>query len=150
TPFRNGLIAVGINFSLNLVCTFTLVPELKAAGLAAAAVLAEAFNGLTLGWQLRKRLGSFGGRNAWRSASRSLTAAAAMGVAVWFGHAALTDALLKAGWYGKWLQFGALVPTLALGIALYLLLARLLRCPELGQIHDALAARRNKKKPATV
>jgi len=145
TPFRNGLMAVGINFSLNLVCTFTLVPELKAASLAAAAVIAEAFNGLTLGWQLRKRIGSFGGRGVWKSALRSLAAAAAMGTAVWFGHEILTDALTKAGLHGKLLQFGALVPVLALGIGCYLLLAWLLRCPELGQVRDALAARRQRK-----
>jgi putative peptidoglycan lipid II flippase len=150
TPFRNGLIAVGINFSLNLVCTFTLVPELKAASLAAAAVLAEAFNGLTLGWQLRRRIGSFGGRAVWQGALRALAAAIAMGVAVGFGHAALTDALLKAGLHGKWLQFGALIPTLAFGIALYLLLTWLLRCPELGHVRDALAARHNKNKPADI
>ena len=148
TPFRNGLIAVAINFSLNLVCTLALAPELKAASLAAAAVLAEAFNGLTLGWLLRRRLGSFGGRAVWRSALRSLAAAVAMAIAIWFGHAALTDALLKAGWHGKGLQFGALLPTLALGIALYLLLAWLLRCPELGHVRDAFAARlAAKKKP---
>ena len=148
TPFRNGLFSVGINFSLNLVCTLTLAPELKAASLAAAMVLAEAFNGLTLGWLLRRRLGSFGGRAVWQSALRSLAAAATMGLAIGYGHAALTGALLRAGWQGKWLQFGALIPVLALGIASYLLLAWLLRCPELGQVREALAARRAaKQKP---
>ncbi|TAN39178.1 MAG: murein biosynthesis integral membrane protein MurJ [Verrucomicrobia bacterium] len=145
TPFRNGLMAVGINFSLNLVCTLALVPELKAASLAAAAVLAEAFNGLTLGWQLRRRVGSFGGRGVLISATRSLAAAVAMGVAVWFGHSALTHALTAAGLHGKWLQFAALIPTLALGIAFYLFCAWLLRCPELGHVRDALVARRQRR-----
>ena len=144
TPFRNGLFAVGINFSLNLVSTFTLVPEMKAASLAAAAVLAEAFNGLTLGWLLRRRIGSFGGRKVWQSALRSLAAAVVMGAAVWFAHAGLTHALTGAGLHGKLLQIGSLVPTLALGIGCYLLMALLLRCPELGQVRDALAARRQR------
>ena len=144
TPFRNGLIAVGINFSLNLACTFALVPELKAASLAAAAVLAEAFNGLTLGWQLRRRIGSFGGRAIWKSALRSLAAAAVMGVALGCAHPALTRALVTAGLQGKWLQFGALIPSLALGLGLYAAAAWLLRCPELLQVREALAARRQR------
>ncbi len=145
TPFRNGLIAVGLNFSLNLICTLTLAPEWKAMSLAAAAVLAEAFNGLTLGWQLRRRLGPYGGRAIWQGALRSLAAAAAMGAAVWLGHPALTTVLARAGLHGKLLQFGALIPVLALGIALYLLLAWCLRCPELGHVRDALATRRRRQ-----
>lgn len=145
TPFRNGLFSVGINFTLNVIFTLTLPNELKAASLAAAAVFAEAFNGLTLGWQLRKRIGSFGGRAVWQGALRSLTAALAMGVAVWFAHLGLTRALAAAGLHGKLLQIGALLPVLALGIASYLLLTWLLRCPELGHVRDALAARRQRK-----
>jgi putative peptidoglycan lipid II flippase len=144
TPFRNGLFSVGINFSLNVVFTLTLAADWKAASLAFAAVLAEGLNGLTLGWQLRRRVGSFGGRAVLVSALRALAAAVAMGVAVWFGHTALTHALTAAGWHGKLLQFGALLPTLALGIACYLLVAWLLRCPELGHVRAALAARRQR------
>ena len=144
TPFRNGLMAVGINFTLNLICTLALVPELKAASLAAAAVLAEAFNGLALGWQLRQRIGSFGGRAVWKSALRSLTAAAVMGLGVWLIHAGLTHALSTTCLHGKWLQFGALVPTLALGLGIYGVATWLLRCPELSQVREAIAARRQR------
>jgi putative peptidoglycan lipid II flippase len=150
TPFRNSLIAVGLNFSLNLLATLLLVPDLKAMSLAAAAVLAEAFNGLMLGRKLRSRLGSFGGRSIVQSASRALLAAGAMGAVVWAGHAGLTHALAAAGLGGKLLQLGALLPTLALGLAAYLLFAWLLRCPELGHVRDALAARRRQTPgPAT-
>ena len=142
TPFRNGLCSVGINFALNLLFTLTLAPELKAASLAFAAVVAEAFNGLTLGWQLSRRLGSFGGRAIWQSALRALAAAAAMGAVVWCAHAALTRAVTAAGLHGKLLQIGALVPTLALGVGAYLLAAWLLRCPEIGDVRAAFAARR--------
>jgi len=147
TPFRNGLISVGINFTLNLLCTLLLAPDQKAASLAAAAVLAEAFNGLALGWLLRRRLGSFGGRAVWRGARRALVAAAAMGAAAWGAHAALARALAAAGWHGKLLQLGALAPTLVLGVGVYLLAAALLRCPEIGDVRAALAARRRRGRP---
>ena len=107
-------------------------------------MLAEAFNGLTLGWQLRRRIGSFGGRAIWKSALRSLAAAAVMGVALGCAHPALTRALVTAGLQGKWLQFGALIPSLALGLGLYAAAAWLLRCPELLQVREALAARRQR------
>ena len=142
TPFHNGLKAVGINFSLNIVCTFALASELKAESLAAAAVLAEAFNGLTLGWQLRRHIGSFGGRAVFKSALRSLTAAAVMGLVISLAYPRLAYHLATLLAPGKMLQFAVLLPSLALGFGVYLLAAIVLRCPEIRDVRAALAARR--------
>jgi len=66
-------------------------------------------------------------------------------LAVWLAHAALTRAAAAAGLHGKLLQIGALAPTIALGLGVYLLAAWLLRCPELQDVRQALAARRPRK-----
>ena len=148
TPYLNGLRSVGINFTLNVIFTLVLPPEFKAASLALAAVAAEAFNGLTLGRQLSRRLGSFDGTSIRRSAGRSLAAAAVMGLCVAGAHPWLLRGLGVLHLQGKALQFAALVPDLAFGVGVYLLAARLLQCPEQGDIRQALAARRQRKSAA--
>ncbi|MCX6998553.1 MAG: murein biosynthesis integral membrane protein MurJ [Kiritimatiellaeota bacterium] len=142
TPYRNGLYSVGINFTLNVIFTLTLPHDLKAASLALAAVVAEAFNGLTLGGQLGRRIGSPDWSGILRSAGRSLVAAALMGLSVAVAHPLLTHRLAALHVHGKTLQFAALLPCLAFGVGVYLLAAWLLRCPEIQDVRQALAVRR--------
>ena len=148
TPYRNGLHSVSINFTLNVIFTLLLPRDLKAASLAFAAVVAEAFNGLTLGWQLSRRIGSPGWSDILRSAGRSLVAAALMGLGVAVAHPLLVRGLAALRVSGKALQFAALLPCLVLGVGMYLLAAGLLRCPEIQDVRQALAARRQRKSTA--
>lgn len=50
TPFRLGLLAVTINFSLNVLFVLTWPEDIRHAGLAFATVISEGVNGLMLGF----------------------------------------------------------------------------------------------------
>jgi len=146
TPVKIGVCSVILNFTLNIIFILTLPEYWKHAGLAFSTVIAEGFNGLLLGWLLRRRLGPFGLRGILGGLFRALAAAAVMGVVAFFAERALTDWLFLqvhlsstcAQWIG--------VPTaIALGMAVYFAIAWGFRFPELGFVLDALRARKQKK-----
>lgn len=95
TPYRSGLVSVGLNFGLNILLTLTIARDHKAASLAIAAVLSETFNGLTLSRALHKKLGNPGWKQIIGSAARSLACALAMAAATWAAHRGLTTLLEK-------------------------------------------------------
>lgn len=141
TPYRNGLVSVGINFSLNLMFTLTLPAEWKAISLAGAAVVSEGFNGVTLGWRLTRRIGSPGWLSVLAGAGRSLVAAIVMGVSVAFVH----------GWIFQWLenhlakklvQFISVGGAIAVGMIVYLLVSVLLCRREAAQVFRAVLRRK--------
>lgn len=95
TPYRTGLVSVGLNFGLNILLTLTIARDHKAASLAIAAVLSETFNGFALTRALHLKLGNPGWKQILTSATRSLACATAMAAAAYYAHQALTHLLEK-------------------------------------------------------
>lgn len=141
TPYRNGLFSVGINFSLNLAFTLTLPAEWKALSLAGAAVVSEAFNGLTLGWRLSRRIGSPGWLSVLAGAGRALIAAVIMGIAVSFAHGWIFQAL-ENHLAGKIAQFVSVGAAIAVGMIVYLFASILLCRREAAQVFKAVFHRK--------
>ena len=144
TPVKIGLCAVTLNVMLNVVFAMTLPLYWRHAGMAFATVIAEGFNGLTLAFFLRRRLGSFGLRGILGGLARALGAASAMAAVAWLAERKLTT------WFYIYLphkaaQIAGVPSAILLGIAVYFLLARVFRFPELGFVFEALSARKQKK-----
>lgn len=144
TPVKIALVAVTLNFTLNVLFILTWPLYTKHAGLALATVISEGFNGLTLGFLLHRRLGSPGWRQILTSAAKSLAAAAVMGLGAAAIHAMLFRAGEALGLMAKLNQIQAVFLSIAGALAIYLLVARLLRCGELNDVLDALRRRRSR------
>ena len=147
TPVKIGLCAVTLNFTLNVACALTLSEYWRHAGMAFSTVVAEGFNGLTLAWFLRRRLGPFGLRGILGGLGRALGAAACMAAVAWFAEREITTALYV-GLPHKAAQIVGVPAAIALGVAAYFGLARVFRFPELGFVFEALRARKQKKAAA--
>ena len=142
TPFRLGLLAVAINFSLNVLFVLTWPEDIRHAGLAFATVISEGVNGLMLGFLLHRRLGSPGWAGIFRGTARALFASAVMAVILLLAYPALERTLHQAGAPAKLVQMGSVLVAIALGILAYFASAALLRAPELGFVREALQRRR--------
>jgi putative peptidoglycan lipid II flippase len=144
TPFRIGVISVILNFIMNLTVTLTWPRELKAAGLALATVISEGFNGITLGYLLTRRIGSPGWAEIFRSVGRVVIAALIMGLCAAACQAALSHVCAAAGLAPKLNQVVSVLLSIAIGMIVYVLVALVLRCPEIGFVREALGQpRRN-------
>ena len=144
TPVKVGLACVALNLVLNVVFIFTLPTYVKHAGLAAATVIAEAFNGFMLGWLVHRRLGSPGWAHMFRCAGKALLAAVIMGVfiMVTLPHVqALVATLLPVT---KLVQIVSVLVVIAGAMVVYGAMAFLLRCPECGEAMDAIRRKRTK------
>ena len=141
TPFLVGLLSVTLNLTLNIIFTMTWPRELKAASLALAMVISEGVNGLVLGYFLHRRLGSPGWRHILFSASRAVLAAVIMGFCAAASCAALAHGGAAAGWAPKLVQIVSVFGGIGLGMLVYLACTALLRCPELGEVLQALRRR---------
>ena len=144
TPVKIGLCAVTLNFTLNVLFALTLPMYWRHAGMAFSTVIAEGFNGLLLALFLRRKLGPFGIRGILAGLARALGAAAAMAAVACYAERALTT------WLYVYLPHKAAqlvgVPTaIALGMAVYFVIARVCRFPELGFVIDAIRAKKQKK-----
>ncbi len=148
TPVKIGLCGVVLNLTLNIFFALTLPEYWKHAGLAFSTVIAESFNGLTLAFFLRRRLGPFGIRGILGGLVRALAAAVAMAAA----------AFLAERYFTTWLyvylphkaaQLIGVPAAVALGIGVYFGLARLFRFPELGFVSDALRSRKQRNDSPT-
>jgi putative peptidoglycan lipid II flippase len=147
TPVKIGLCGVTINFTLNILFALTLPEYWRHAGLAFSTVIAEGFNGLTLAFFLRRRLGPFGIRGILAGLGRALGAAMAMAAVAFYAERFLM----------KWLyvyfpphlhtaaQLIGVPAAIALGMAVYVGLARAFRFPELDFVLDSLRAKKQKK-----
>lgn len=168
TPYRIGLVSVGLNFGLNVLFTMVFPRDLKAASLAAAAVVSEAFNGITLGYGLHKTIGSPGWKTILQSAARSFACAAVMAVIVWLTHRGIVSLMTKTGFiYGVQNVIAATSPNfiqrhavaisrklaellsvfgaIGLGAIAYFAIALVTRSPELESVKEALRRRRERK-----
>jgi putative peptidoglycan lipid II flippase len=139
-----GLCGMTLNFTLNVFFALTLPEYWKHAGLAFSTVIAEGFNGLTLAFFLRRRLGPFGIRGILGGLARALVAAGAMAAVAWWTERALTT-WLYAYLPHKAAQLVGVPAAIALGMAVYFGIARAFRFPELGFVIEALRAKKQRK-----
>lgn len=141
TPVRVGTIAVGLNLLLNITFILTWPQPVKHAGLAFATVLSSAFNMSCLALILQRRIGGIEWKAVGVTALRSLVSAVLMAAAVLYVHGLLTnvglppEALAKAG---KVSQVVAVLGSIGIGGAVYLISSFLLRAPELREFIRAL------------
>ncbi len=143
TPVKIGLIAVALNFTLNVTFILTWPLYWKHAGLALATVISEGVNGLTLAYFLHRRLGSPGWKQILTSVGRFVIAAAVMGVSAAACQAALFHYGETLGLIPKINQIVAVLLSIVAGFIVYFVCAWLLRCPEIKEVRQAL--RRPKK-----
>ncbi len=147
TPFRLGLLAVAINFSLNVLFVLTWPVDIRHAGLAFATVISEGVNGLALGYLLHRRLGSPGWTQIFRGAGRALVSSAVMAGCLLVARPALEHALAALGPADKLVQAGSVLGAIAVGLASYFAAAAFMRAPELGFVREALQRRRSRVAP---
>ncbi len=141
TPFRIGLVSVGLNFCMNWFFILTWPTDLKHAGLALSTVISEAFNGITLGYALHRAIGSPGWRGILITAGRALGGSIVMAAVVIFTHDLLVVHLRLAP---KALQIVSVFGSILAGGATYLGFAALMKAPELIFVREALLARRKR------
>jgi putative peptidoglycan lipid II flippase len=117
-------------FLLNLVFSLILMKPLLHGGLALATTLSALVNMLLLLWLLRRKIGSFGGRDIALSGLKAACASIPMGLIVFYA-CQLTDWSQSGHKLDKTLVLGAAV---ASGICIYAISARLLRSQEVLDI----------------
>jgi len=135
TPRRVAVAAAG----LNLACNLVLVWPMAEGGLALATVISALFQTVVLAWLLNRRCARpapgphFGleWRSIAASALRTLAASAAMGLATWAAVGWLAPMLPIAG---RSLYSAQLFGGVAVGAAVFVLAARLLRMTELRDL----------------
>jgi len=123
TPVRVSLLAVALNFALNLCFVLTWPEGWKHVGIAAATVLSSALSVALLVWLLRRKGCGIRPAAVLRPAAGALVAAALMAATAWLLQRHLTAAW--SGW-GKAGEIAAMAATLAAAAALYAGLARVL------------------------
>jgi putative peptidoglycan lipid II flippase len=134
TPVKVAAFCLLVNLGVSLA----LMKPLAHVGLALATTVSSAVNFLVLLWCLRQRLGLLGGRQLLSSGLRCALASAVMGLAVWMVAYGLD-------WGDRHSYLGRAVRPLAsmgAGAVVYLLVAKLLRVKELGEIWQVLRRRR--------
>jgi putative peptidoglycan lipid II flippase len=140
TPVKLSLIAMAVNLGLNLLFIAILPLRWKHAGLALATVLAEGLYAGLLAVRLHRRFGSPGWRTVSAAAARMSAAAAGMG----FAAVAMQRAVFSAAAGAlpvKIAQTASVAAAIAAAVPLYLLLALILRAPELRDLRKSLFAR---------
>jgi len=144
TPVKVGLACVFLNLALNILFIFTLPTYVKHAGLAAATVIAEAFNGLMLGWLIHRRLGSPGWAHMFRCAGKALIAAIIMGVFIVIALPQIQALVTELLPVTKLVQIVSVLVVIAGAMVVYGILVFMLRCPECGEAMDAIRRKRGK------
>jgi putative peptidoglycan lipid II flippase len=134
---KTPVITALITFIINLCLSLALMGPLKHGGLALATTLSASCNMLMLIWLLRRKIGSFGGKNILVTAVKSSVASIPMAALVWY-LCSLID-WSQAG--HKVLKGAVLSGSILSGCVVYLLIAKLLRSAE---VLDAIALLRRK------
>ncbi|MGH2693440.1 MAG: murein biosynthesis integral membrane protein MurJ [Actinomycetota bacterium] len=138
TPFLINCAAIALNTAVNVPMFQLLGVE----GLAAGHAISYVFGVTAQGVSLNRRVGGIWGREVTASVTRIGAAALGMGVVVWVAWRALAP-LVGAGLFGQTLEVA--VPA-GVGAVAFLLLAHVLRVPELDMVRG-LIARRAPKPP---
>ena len=126
TPLKVACSMVGL--SLPVVILLIWVPQIRAGAFGLATACAAGLNTIILAVVLRRRMGRIGGRTLAKSFARSSIACAAMAEALYLIRWQFTD-------WANWLVVCVCVPA---GAAVFLLVVRLLRAPELGELLGAM------------
>jgi len=143
TPVRVGVVTVALNIVLSIAFMLTWPLYWKHAGIAFATVVAETVNGVALARILHRRLGSPGWGAIAASVARFGVASLALAAAAIAAEGRLIGVFAAAGAAPKIAQVSALLAGVLAGAAAYVLAARLLRCPELRELGEAIARRRS-------
>lgn len=143
TPVKIGIACVLLNLGLNIFFILTLPTNLKHAGLAASTVIAEAFNGITLGWYVNKRMGSPGWAMMFLSAGKALAAALLMGIVIWLGQPLLYALVTTWVPIPKIAQVVSVLLIIIVGLLTYVGAANVFRCPEWREAIDAIRRKRS-------
>ncbi len=144
TPVKVGIACVLLNLALNVLFIFTLPTHLKHAGLAASTVIAEAFNGIMLGWLVHRRFGSPGWRHMFICAGKAVVAAVVMGVFIFVLFPRVMDLVSELVPVVKIAQVVAVAVVIVGAMTVYGIMVWLLRCPEFGEAMDAIRHRKSK------
>jgi putative peptidoglycan lipid II flippase len=141
TPVRATFVAVGVNLALNLMFIGPWIGwGLAHTGLALATSATSVANLVQLAWQLRARLDGVDGRRMLRSLARITAAAAVPAVlAAW----ALTR-LPDPATLGVAARLGLVAAGGAGGLALLVVMLRLLRVEELGMVTEVVRSVRSR------
>ncbi|MCI0546421.1 MAG: murein biosynthesis integral membrane protein MurJ [Candidatus Rokubacteria bacterium] len=131
TPVRVGLVTLAVNVAVALA----LMWPLAEAGLALASSLASYANLAGLLWLLRRRLGPIGGRALVHSGGKTL--AACVPLAAWCLWALWSGPVVRSTWG----LAGWTLGVIALGTAIYVAAATLLRCAEIHGLIGLLRRR---------
>ena len=118
------MIAVALNFALNITLILILPQEVKHAGIAFATVLSSVFNMSCLALILQRRIGRPDWKRVGATAARSFGAAALMASAVLFVCGLFPN-------IGKTGQIVSVLVSIAAGGGVYLIASFVFRAPEL-------------------
>lgn len=141
TPVVVSVVSVVANLALNL----WLVRVLSYQGLALGTAIAAVLNAVLLLVFLRRRLDGLNTRRIADSAARIGAASAVMGAAVWYTEGWLETTLPGSAF---WLRLSRVFTSIALGVAVLILAARLLRISELDQALGAVVRRFGRRAPS--
>lgn len=136
TPVAIAIGTVILNLTLNIILILTLPTYWKHAGMAFSTVLAEAVGMLAMGILLSHRVKKIDWRSIFTTFALTFLASAVMASAAWF--IAKTTAFHTGFLPDKLSQITSVSLAIFSGILLYLLMALLLRMPELHSIRAAL------------
>ena len=132
TPVKISVTTVALNIGLS----YLLMQFLGVGGLALGTTVALTVNFLVLLYLLRRKIGPIGLGGLGRSLVRVAVASAVMGLVIWAVDTALTRSMAD----GTAADAVRVVVGLAAGVAAYLVVARLMRSPELAEVRDMLRA----------
>lgn len=137
TPVMVAAGCVVLNLGLNLLFIATWPEGTKHAGIAMGTVVAEAVFAAILAWILHRRIGLPGAAKTLWSVARFFVAAAAMAAAS-MGMLRLVRPLVGIDKLG---QSILVLSAITVGMMVYAIVARLIRCPEFGEVASALRRR---------
>ncbi len=130
TPVITATFAIVVNVALSLA----LMGPMRHAGLALATSVASMFNLGLLLFALKAKLGCLPWPVMIQSAARSAFGVLVMGVGVWF----FTHRVFHIGHGSGWSLLWVLIGSIAIGMALYILVATAIGSPELAMAGRAL------------
>lgn len=137
TPVRLGMRAVGLNIAFNIFFVLTLPLYFKHAGIALGTVLSESAFMIMLSHRLTREVGGIDWAVLRRSAFRIMTAAAGMALLIFLMQDSLHAFIVRLGITGKSAQLAYALGLVVGGVTAYLVLAFLLRVPELASLRQA-------------
>jgi peptidoglycan biosynthesis protein MviN/MurJ (putative lipid II flippase) len=142
TPVRAALVAVGVNFVLNLVAVFAWPDGYQHAGMALATVFASLVNALMLWVALSRRIGGDGGGAALSAVARMGLASVVMGWVAYSVNGVVFRVALHAGHADKVAQGEGLVAAIIASLVVYGVAVRLLCAEDVKRVFSGLGRRR--------